>query len=78
MPDDSLERGSLDPGYEPHQGSVWITEHWSTLPKDQWVAAKPSGKIASDPTFDGLLTILKAKHVDPGDVAIAFIAKDEM
>ena len=73
MDNGNLTRGTPEPGFEPNRGSEWIAGHWEELPKNEWVAARPTGKIASHPTFDGLMEALKGKKVDPENVAIAYI-----
>jgi hypothetical protein len=71
-------RGVFDPDYQSNLGSVWLATHWSDLPRDHWVAAKPSGEIARDRSFDGLLNILRDKNIDPENVAIAFVPNDDV
>ena len=64
------------PNYKRHPGSEWIDAHRDNLPNDHWVAANAGGRIAVDPTIDGLMGQLRLKDIDPAEVVIAFITSD--
>jgi hypothetical protein len=70
------QSGAKVSGYTRHEGSSWIDEHRTHLPDNHWVAANASGLVAKDPTIDGLMSQIQARHLDPTDLAIAFITSD--
>jgi hypothetical protein len=71
-----LRQGRRDPLSQPHLGSVWIDEHRTTLPKNEWVAANERGLVGTDPSIDALMAKVRAKHLDLESVTIAFISDD--
>jgi hypothetical protein len=74
----SQRQGKLVPGYKRHPGSVWIDNNRGSLPDNEWVAADASGLVASDPSIDNLMAKIRDKHLDPVEVAIAFITSDSV
>lgn len=71
-----MPQGKHIPNYIPHPGSQWITDNRSTLPNNEWVAADKSGLVATDPSLDNLMEKIKAKNINPEDIAISFITHD--
>jgi hypothetical protein len=65
-------------GYQRHPGSIWIDLHRSTLSNNEWIAANSSGLIATDPSIDSLMQKITQKHIDPANVAIAYITEDPL
>jgi hypothetical protein len=69
-------QGKLLPGYQRHPGSIWIDDNRASLPNNEWVAADDSGLVAHDAPIDGLMAKIRDHHLDPANVAIAFITSD--
>jgi hypothetical protein len=69
-------RQSQPVDYTRSAGSIWIDEHRTSLPDNEWVAADEAGLVAHDACFDKLMAKVRAKNIDQADVAVAFITSD--
>lgn len=59
-----------------HPGSIWLDDHWDSLPKGYWVAAGPDGIVAQDLDLPNVYRNLNSKNVPLDDVTIAYIPPD--
>lgn len=64
--------------YTRHPGSIWIDEHRSTPPNNEWVASNGSKLVAQSASIDGLMDALESNCVNFDEVAIAYISKDSV